>query len=197
LPVSPFAPNKQAARPALRPHIHTHTHAYAHTPPLLFFSSGRPLLQHQQTRLLSDDTRRAIDKAVASSSVVLFMKGTPETPQCGFSRATVQILGLQGVDPKKFTAFNVLEDEELRQGIKEYSNWPTIPQLYVNKEFIGGCDILVSMHQNGQLAELLDKEGVLAPPEEKQPEPSSTTSPAASSEPSSGSSSSAPPSSSS
>jgi len=95
------------------------------------------------------------------------MKGTPETPQCGFSKASVQILGLQGVDPVKFAAFNVLEDDEVRQGIKEFSSWPTIPQLYVNKEFIGGCDILVAMHQSGELAELLEKEGVLAPaPEE-------------------------------
>lgn len=68
-------------------------------------------------RLLSAETRKAIDKAVASAPVVLFMKGTPETPQCGFSRASIQILGLQGVDPAKFTAFNVLEDEELRQGM--------------------------------------------------------------------------------
>jgi monothiol glutaredoxin len=116
------------------------------------------------------------------------MKGTPEMPQCGFSRASIQILSLQGVDPSKFTAFNVLEDEELRQGecsrkgkgveigrrarlliencfapgIKEYSDWPTIPQLYVNKDFIGGCDILVSMHQNGELAKLLEDAKVLA-----------------------------------
>ncbi|CAZ86389.1 unnamed protein product [Tuber melanosporum] len=94
------------------------------------------------------------------------MKGTPEFPQCGFSRASIQILGLQGVDPKKFAAFNVLEDDEVREGIKEYSNWPTIPQLYVNKEFIGGCDILVSMHQSGELGDLLEKETVLVPPEE-------------------------------
>jgi monothiol glutaredoxin len=94
------------------------------------------------------------------------MKGTPETPQCGFSRASIQILGLQGVDPNKFAAFNVLEDPELRQGIKEYSDWPTIPQLYVEKEFIGGCDILVSMHQNGELAKLLEEKKVLAAAEE-------------------------------
>ncbi|KAM7189626.1 monothiol glutaredoxin-5, mitochondrial [Naviculisporaceae sp. PSN 640] len=123
----------------------------------------RPLLANPTTRrLLSDQTRQAIDKAVASAPVVLFMKGTPETPQCGFSRASIQILGLQGVDPDKFAAFNVLEDNELRQGIKEYSDWPTIPQLYIDKEFIGGCDIIVSMHQNGELAKLLDEKGVLA-----------------------------------
>ncbi|KAI9678093.1 MAG: monothiol glutaredoxin grx5 [Caeruleum heppii] len=114
-----------------------------------------------QQRLLSTDTRAAIDKAVHSAPVVLFMKGTPETPQCGFSRASIQILGLQGVDPSKFTAFNVLEDEDLRQGIKEYSEWPTIPQLYVNKNFVGGCDILMSMHQNGELAKMLEDENVL------------------------------------
>ncbi|GAB1314992.1 monothiol glutaredoxin grx5 [Madurella fahalii] len=114
-----------------------------------------------QRRLLSDATRQAIDKAVGAAPVVLFMKGTPETPQCGFSRASIQVLGLQGVDPAKFAAFNVLEDDELRQGIKEYSDWPTIPQLYVDKEFIGGCDIIVSMHQNGELAKLLEEKKVL------------------------------------
>ncbi|KAF2231282.1 glutaredoxin [Viridothelium virens] len=119
-------------------------------------------------RLLSTETRAAIDKAVATSPVVLFMKGTPETPQCGFSRASIQILGLQGVDPGKFTAFNVLEDEELRQGIKEYSEWPTIPQLYVNNEFVGGCDILVSMHQDGSLAQMLEEKGVVIPAENEQ-----------------------------
>lgn len=76
-----------------------------------------PKLPTLQTRLLSSETRAAIEKAIASAPVVLFMKGTPETPQCGFSRASIQILGLQGVDPKKFTAFNVLEDPELRQGV--------------------------------------------------------------------------------
>ncbi|EGY21052.1 Monothiol glutaredoxin-5 like protein [Verticillium longisporum] len=120
------------------------------------------LLTAAQRRLLSDQTRQAIDKAVASAPVVLFMKGTPETPQCGFSRASIQVLGLQGVDPAKFAAFNVLEDAELRSGIKEYSDWPTIPQLYVDKEFVGGCDIVVSMHQNGDLAKLLEEKKVLA-----------------------------------
>ncbi|MCJ1275224.1 monothiol glutaredoxin grx5 [Puttea exsequens] len=118
-----------------------------------------------QLRLLSTETRAAIDKAVASRAVVLFMKGTPETPMCGFSRASIQILGLQGVDPNKFSAFNVLEDEELRQGLKDYSDWPTIPQLYVGNEFIGGCDILMSMHQNGELSKLLEEKGVLVPAE--------------------------------
>ncbi|KAK4127591.1 glutaredoxin [Parathielavia appendiculata] len=114
-----------------------------------------------QRRLISDAVRQAIDKAVASAPVVLFMKGTPETPQCGFSRASIQVLGLQGVNPEKFAAYNVLEDQELRHGIKEYSDWPTIPQLYVDKEFVGGCDIIISMHQNGELAKLLEEKGVL------------------------------------
>ncbi|KAF1976112.1 monothiol glutaredoxin-5, mitochondrial precursor [Bimuria novae-zelandiae CBS 107.79] len=123
-------------------------------------------LTPMQIRLLSDDMRQAIDKAVGSAPVVLFMKGTPETPQCGFSRASIQILGMQGVDPEKFTAFNVLEDNDLRQGIKEYSEWPTIPQLYVDREFVGGCDILMTMHQDGSLAKMLEEKGVLAPAEE-------------------------------
>ncbi|EAT87330.1 hypothetical protein HBI56_169670 [Parastagonospora nodorum] len=121
-----------------------------------------------QARFLSDQVKAAIDKAVASAPVVLFMKGTPETPQCGFSRASIQILGMQGVDPEKFTAFNVLEDQELRAGIKEYSEWPTIPQLYVEKEFIGGCDILMSMHQDGSLAKMLEEKGVVVPAEGEQ-----------------------------
>lgn len=114
-----------------------------------------------QTRLLSDNVRAAIDEAVGSAPVVLFMKGTPELPQCGFSRAAIQILGVQGVNPEKFAAFNVLEDSELREGIKEYSDWPTIPQLYVEKEFVGGCDILVSMHKNGDLAKMLEEKNLV------------------------------------
>ncbi|KAI4092943.1 MAG: hypothetical protein LQ348_007632 [Seirophora lacunosa] len=99
------------------------------------------------------------------------MKGTPETPQCGFSRASIQVLGLQGVDPNKFAAYNVLEDEELRQGLKEYSEWPTIPQLYLEKEFVGGCDILMSMHQSGELSKMLEEKDLLVPVEEpKEPE---------------------------
>ncbi|KAI5845006.1 monothiol glutaredoxin-5, mitochondrial precursor [Morchella snyderi] len=131
-------------------------------------TSSQPLqrLQFQQIRRLSDETRKTIDGVLQTAPVVLFMKGTPEMPQCGFSRASVQILGLQGVDPTKFAAVNVLENDEVRAGIKEYSNWPTIPQLYVNKEFIGGCDIIVTMHQSGELADLLEKEQVLAPPED-------------------------------
>ncbi|MCJ1225100.1 monothiol glutaredoxin grx5 [Toensbergia leucococca] len=132
-----------------------------------FWSPQSLRLTPFQARLLSTETEKAIGKAVDSAPVVLFMKGTPEMPQCGYSRASIQILGLQGVDPKKFTAFNVLEDEELKQGIKEYSDWPTIPQLYINKEFVGGCDILMTMHQNGELAKMLEDKGVLVAAEEQ------------------------------
>ena len=76
---------------------------------------------------------------------------------------------MQGVDPEKFTAFNVLEDQDLRQGIKEYSEWPTIPQLYVDKEFVGGCDILMSMHQDGSLAKMLEEKGVVVPADGQAP----------------------------
>jgi monothiol glutaredoxin len=116
-------------------------------------------------RFISTEIKEAIDDAVSSSKVVLFMKGTPEFPQCGFSRATIQILGQQGVDPAKFAAYNVLEDQELRDGIKEYSQWPTIPQLYVDKEFVGGCDIITSMAKSGELAELLEQSDALVPEE--------------------------------
>ncbi|CAN6649541.1 monothiol glutaredoxin-5, mitochondrial [Trichomonascus vanleenenianus] len=119
-------------------------------------------------RFLSEETKKAITEAIECAPVVLFMKGTPSQPQCGFSRATIEILGYQGVDPNKFAAFNVLEDPELRQGIKEFSQWPTIPQLYVKNEFVGGHDIIVSMSQSGELAELLEKEEVLVPEEEEQ-----------------------------
>ncbi|PPQ94428.1 hypothetical protein CVT25_002519, partial [Psilocybe cyanescens] len=94
-------------------------------------------------RCLSDDVRSKLQSAVKANPVVLFMKGTPAEPQCGFSRAVVQILDLHGVPPEKMQTYNVLADEELRSGIKEFSEWPTVPQIYVNGEFVGGCDILI------------------------------------------------------
>ena len=96
-----------------------------------------------------------------SAPVVLFMKGTPDLPQCGFSRACVQALALNGLDPARFAAYNVLEDPELRAGVKEYSDWPTIPQLYVAGEFVGGCDIVMGMNQSGELGRMLEEKGVL------------------------------------
>ncbi|MDE2109872.1 MAG: Grx4 family monothiol glutaredoxin [Alphaproteobacteria bacterium] len=94
---------------------------------------------------------------VASNDVLLFMKGTPVFPQCGFSAAVVQILSELGV---KFKAIDVLKDPEVRQGIKEYSNWPTIPQLYVKGEFVGGCDILREMHENDELKAFFAEKGI-------------------------------------
>jgi monothiol glutaredoxin len=98
-----------------------------------------------------------IDNAVKANEVVLFMKGTPQFPMCGFSGQVVQILANLGV---AYKGLNVLENDELRQGIKTYSNWPTIPQLYVKGEFIGGCDIIREMFQSGELQSLLKDKGV-------------------------------------
>ncbi|MBS2600067.1 Grx4 family monothiol glutaredoxin, partial [Salmonella enterica subsp. enterica serovar Typhimurium] len=88
----------------------------------------------------------------------VFIKGTPAQPMCGFSNAVVQILRMHGVE--NYGSYNVLEDQEIRQGIKNYSNWPTIPQIYFDGEFVGGCDILLQMHQNGDLVEELKKLGI-------------------------------------
>jgi monothiol glutaredoxin len=98
-----------------------------------------------------------IDNEVKSNAVVLFMKGTPTFPQCGFSSQVVQILDYLGIDYK---GINVLENMDIRQGIKEYSNWPTIPQLYVKGEFVGGCDIVREMFQEGELKSFLADKGV-------------------------------------
>ncbi len=100
-----------------------------------------------------------IQADIDANPVVLFMKGTPVFPQCGFSAQVVQVLSLLGV---KFKAFDILADDELRQGIKEFSNWPTIPQLYVKGEFIGGCDIVREMYQSGELGKLLRDKGIEA-----------------------------------
>ncbi len=102
-------------------------------------------------------TLDAIDKAVKSNDVVLFMKGTPDFPQCGFSSVVVQVLDYLGVD---YFATNVLADAAVRQGIKDYANWPTIPQLYVKGEFVGGCDIIKEMFENGELRDLMIEKGV-------------------------------------
>lgn len=101
------------------------------------------------------DTQQRIDALVKSSDILLFMKGNASFPMCGFSGRAIQILKACGVDTKALTTVNVLEDEEIRQGIKEYSNWPTIPQLYVKGEFIGGSDIMMEMYESGELKKLL------------------------------------------
>ncbi|ESK93178.1 monothiol glutaredoxin-5 [Moniliophthora roreri MCA 2997] len=125
-----------------------------------------PSFAAAQRRFLSQDNRAKLQEAVKAKPVVLFMKGTPDFPECGFSRAAVQILGLQGVEPSKMQTYNVLADSELRQDIKEFSDWPTIPQLYVNGEFVGGCDILLSMHQSGELEKFLTENKVITPEEQ-------------------------------
>ena len=99
------------------------------------------------------DTLKRIDEIVKGNPVVLFMKGTSQFPMCGFSGRAIQILKACGATNVK--TFNVLEDEEIRQGIKEYANWPTIPQLYVKGEFVGGSDIIAEMHEAGELQALL------------------------------------------
>jgi len=100
-----------------------------------------------------DEIQKQIDKLVHEHDIILFMKGTPQFPQCGFSQRVAQILG--GYDVP-YVAVNVLLDPAVREGIKAYANWPTIPQLYVKGEFVGGCDIVVEMHDSGELHELLD-----------------------------------------
>ena len=106
---------------------------------------------------MSDTIADRIESDIKSNDVVLFMKGTPVFPQCGFSAAVVQILSQLGV---KFKSFDVLKDPELRQGIKDYSNWPTVPQLYVKGEFVGGCDIVREMYENDELEPLLKDRGI-------------------------------------
>jgi monothiol glutaredoxin len=100
------------------------------------------------------DTNDRIKQQVTGAPVVLYMKGTPQFPQCGFSALAVQVLNACGV--KEFASVNVLADAEIRQGIKEYANWPTIPQLYVNGEFVGGSDIVKEMYESGELQKMLE-----------------------------------------
>ena len=106
-------------------------------------------------RIHMSDAQQRIDALVKGNDVLLFMKGSASFPMCGFSGRAVQILKACGVDPKQLATVNVLEDDEIRQGIKEYSNWPTIPQLYVKGEFIGGSDIMMEMYQSGELQQVL------------------------------------------
>lgn len=104
------------------------------------------------------DVNIAIQEIIDNNAVVLFMKGCKDMPQCGFSAAVSHVLGQLGVD---FFDVDVLRDQEIRQGIKEFSDWPTIPQLYVKGEFIGGCDIVKEMFQSGELQELLKEKGAI------------------------------------
>jgi monothiol glutaredoxin len=105
------------------------------------------------------DVKEFIQKTVTENPVVLFMKGTAQFPQCGFSGRAIQLLKESGV--KNLVTVNVLEDEEVRQGVKEYANWPTVPQLYVNGQFVGGSDIMMEMFESGELQTLLKEAQVV------------------------------------
>ena len=105
----------------------------------------------------SIDVSELINNEIKSNDVILYMKGTPDFPMCGFSAATSQILNNLGI---KFKSINVLESDEIREGIKKFSNWPTIPQLYIKEEFVGGCDIVKEMYESGELLELLNTKGI-------------------------------------
>ena len=106
---------------------------------------------------MDDQTKSLIQNHIDNNDICLFMKGTPDAPQCGFSMAVTNLLKILEVN---FKGVNVLEDEKLRQGIKEFSDWPTIPQLYIKKEFVGGCDIVKEMYENGELKKVLEDKGI-------------------------------------
>ena len=106
---------------------------------------------------MEQSTKDKIQNIIDENDVLLFMKGTPVMPQCGFSAAVVGVLSHMGI---KYNSVNVLEDPEIREGIKEFSDWPTIPQLYVKKEFVGGCDIIREMHESGELTQYLNNAGI-------------------------------------
>jgi len=107
---------------------------------------------------MNQEVKELIEKEINSNQICLFMKGTPDAPQCGFSMAVANILKILNV---KFKGINVLENQNLREGIKAFSEWPTIPQLYINKEFIGGCDIVKEMYENGELKNVLKKNSLI------------------------------------
>ena len=106
---------------------------------------------------MDQETKDLIKNEIENNEVCLFMKGTPEEPQCGFSMAVSNMLKIMEV---KFNGVNVLADQSIREGIKVYSDWPTIPQLYIKKEFVGGCDIVKEMYENGELKKILDDKGI-------------------------------------
>ena len=106
---------------------------------------------------MDQQTKDLINKEIENNDVCLFMKGTPDAPQCGFSMAVSNILKILEVN---FKGVNVLESQQIREGIKEYSEWPTIPQLYIKKEFLGGCDIVKEMYENGELKKVLEEKNI-------------------------------------
>ena len=106
---------------------------------------------------MNDQVKDLINKEITENEICLFMKGTPDAPQCGFSMAVSNMLKILEV---KYKGVNVLEDQSLREGIKEFSDWPTIPQLYIKKEFVGGCDIVKEMYENGELKKIFEDKGI-------------------------------------
>ena len=106
---------------------------------------------------MDETTKNTIQEHIDNNDVCLFMKGTPDAPQCGFSMAVTNMLKLLELN---FHSVNVLEDQKIREGIKVYSDWPTIPQLYIKKEFVGGCDIVKEMYENGELKKILEDKGI-------------------------------------
>ena len=106
---------------------------------------------------MDDNTKNIIQNHIDNNDVCLFMKGTPDAPQCGFSMAVSNMLKILEVN---FKGVNVLEDQNIREGIKVYSDWPTIPQLYIKKEFVGGCDIVKEMYENGELKKVFENKGI-------------------------------------
>ena len=106
---------------------------------------------------MKEEIKKKIETQISNNDVCLFMKGTPDAPQCGFSMAVTNIMKILEVD---FVSINVLEDQEIREGIKVFSDWPTIPQLYVKNEFIGGCDIIKEMYETGELKKLFDSKSI-------------------------------------
>ena len=106
---------------------------------------------------MDENTKNIIQNHIDTNEICLFMKGTPDAPQCGFSMAVTNMLKLLEVN---FHSVNVLEDQKIREGIKTFSDWPTIPQLYIKKEFVGGCDIVKEMYENGELKKVLEDKGI-------------------------------------
>jgi len=136
-----------------------------------FHSDFKTVIKKQQPQSSSpEDVHAIIKKEVESHAVVVFMKGVPERPQCGFSALVCRILHEEGVG--EFRAINVLDDSGIREGIKKYTDWPTIPQVFINKEFVGGCDIMKSLYETGELTERLKKAGIKLKPVQPSQSPS-------------------------
>ena len=115
-------------------------------------SSKVPIIE-QKVKIMTNETKSRIQEMINNNDVFLFMKGTPDMPQCGFSSQVVFILNKLKV---KFNSFDILEDDSIRQGVKEFSSWPTLPQLYIKQKFIGGCDITIQLYESGELQKLLE-----------------------------------------